>query len=267
MGRARRIAAVAILFAACSLAATPRAPAGLITVAFWSGDGNANSSVGGHTGTLQGGAGYGPGQFGQQAFSLNGSTAFVSVPDSPAWDFGGNPFTIATFVNFNSIDPAAISSGGNALMGHNAGSGPSNNKWFFSYTSDGRLNFHINTAGGSGVFITSPSASVLSTNTWNLLAVTRSGSTWDFFSNGASLGTVTDSTIIPSISAPLAIGQTGESLGYVDGRMQNVAIFNAAMTAAEITAALTVPEPGTWAAAALLVGGAVFMRWRGRKRS
>jgi hypothetical protein len=27
-----------------------------------------------------------------------------------------------------------------------------------------------------------------------------------------------------------------------------------------------VPEPGTWAAAALLVGGAAFMRWRKRKQ-
>ncbi|MGA1124293.1 MAG: PEP-CTERM sorting domain-containing protein, partial [Chthoniobacterales bacterium] len=27
-----------------------------------------------------------------------------------------------------------------------------------------------------------------------------------------------------------------------------------------------VPEPGTWAAAALLVGGAAFMRWRKRAK-
>lgn len=27
-----------------------------------------------------------------------------------------------------------------------------------------------------------------------------------------------------------------------------------------------IPEPGTWAAAALLAGGAAFMRWRKRKQ-
>jgi hypothetical protein len=27
-----------------------------------------------------------------------------------------------------------------------------------------------------------------------------------------------------------------------------------------------IPEPGTWAAAALLVGGAAFMRWRRRAK-
>jgi hypothetical protein len=30
------------------------------------------------------------------------------------------------------------------------------------------------------------------------------------------------------------------------------------------TAPAAVPEPGTWAAAALLAGGAAFMRWRKR---
>ncbi len=32
------------------------------------------------------------------------------------------------------------------------------------------------------------------------------------------------------------------------------------------TPAAPIPEPGTWAAAALLAGGAAFMRWRKRKQ-
>ena len=35
----------------------------------------------------------------------------------------------------------------------------------------------------------------------------------------------------------------------------------------EAQSAAVIPEPGTWAAAALLVGGAAFMRWRKRAKS
>lgn len=121
------------------------------TIALWPGNGNANDSVGGHNGTLENGAGFGAGQFGQQAFLLNSSSSqYISVPDSTAWDFGSNPFSIAMWVNFTSISGGALGSGGNALMGHDEGGGQQN-KWFFSYMSDGTLGLHINSTAGSGV--------------------------------------------------------------------------------------------------------------------
>lgn len=214
------------------------------TIASWSGNGNANDSVGGRNGTLVNGAGFAPGrQFGQQAFSFSSaSSQYVSVPDSAAWDFAGNPFTIAMWVNFTSISSAALGSGGNALMGHDEGGGATN-KWFFSYLSDGKLGFHINSAGPS-VLLTSPSSSAVSTGTWNLLAITRSGSTYTFYENATSLGTASDSTAIPSISAPLTIGQAGEGIGFVNGLMQNVQIFDTALSASEISV-LAVPEPSS----------------------
>ncbi len=107
-------------------------------------------------------------------------------------------------------------------MGHNEGSGATN-KWFFSYALDGTLGFHINN-GGSGVFLTSPNASAVSAGIWNLFAITRDGSTYTFYENTTSLGTATDGTVIPGIAAPLTIGQAGEAIGYVDGRLQHVQI-------------------------------------------
>lgn len=213
------------------------------TIAFWSGNGNANDSVGGHHGTLVNGAGFAAGQFGQEAFSLSSaSSQYISVPDSTAWDFGSSPFSIAMWVNFTSISGAGLGSGGNALMGHDEGGGATN-KWFFSYTSDGRLGFHIN-SGGPTVFLTSPSASPVSTGTWNLFAITRSGSTYTFYENTTSLGTVANSTVIPAIAAPLTIGQTGEGIGFVNGRLQNVQIFDHALSASEISELVNpVPEP------------------------
>lgn len=237
------------------------------TIAFWSGNGNVNDSVGGHNGTLENGAGFAAGQFGQQAFSLNSSNSqYISVPDSTAWDFGSNPFSIAMWVNFTSIGGGGLGSGANALMGHDEGGG-STNKWFFSYMSDGTLGFHINSTSGTGVFLTSPSASPVSAGTWNLFAITRSGSTYTFYENTTSLGTVGDSTAIPAIAAPLTIGQTGEAIGFVNGRLQNVEIFDNALSASEIAELVNpVPEPSTLAGCVVAFWSLGMYRLRGRQK-
>jgi len=242
----------------------------ITTIAFWSGNGTTSSSVGSHTGTLENGAGYGAGQFGQKAFSfLSAGSQYVAVPDSPDWDFGTSPLTIAMYVNFSSISSRAFNQGGNALIGRSEGPGQTS-KWFFSYLSDGSLGFALGSTSSPTVFLTSPSKSVISTGTWNLLAVTRSGSDYTFYSNGASLGTTTNSDAFPLIAGTLTIGQAGENIGYLDGRMQNVAIFDSAMTASEIAAALSessaVPEPGQIAASAvLLLGIGLYLITRHRR--
>src|SRR5262245_63221340 len=64
-------------------------PAGL--TGWWPGDGNADDLIGGHPGTLVGGAATGPGLV-DQAFVLSGSGAFVSVPDNPALNVGTGDF-------------------------------------------------------------------------------------------------------------------------------------------------------------------------------
>jgi hypothetical protein len=92
------------LFCAVVIAAALTTPthAGLVT--YWAADGNAlDSSGNGHNGTLQNGAGFGPGIVGQ-AFALNGVNQYVSVPASTDWAFGSGPFTVALWANFNAIE-------------------------------------------------------------------------------------------------------------------------------------------------------------------
>lgn len=68
---------------------------------------------------------------------------------------------------------------------------------------------------------------------WNLFALTRNGSTYTFYENGASLGSVTDTQAIPVSSAALTIGEV-EGAGFFDGRMQDVEIFDRALSDSEI---------------------------------
>src|SRR6266540_6067871 len=75
-------------------------PSGLVT--WWPGDGSAEDVQGGHDGTLTNGATFAPGMVGD-AFSLDGVDDFVSVPDSPDWNFGSRAFSIDLWLEFNQL--------------------------------------------------------------------------------------------------------------------------------------------------------------------
>ncbi len=194
-------------------------PSGM--VGWWPGDGNAMDVVGGNNGTLQGGATYGTGEVGQ-AFSFNG-TGYASVPHSPLWDFNANDFTIELWANFNSVG------GWETFVADDNGSG-NNPKWFFSIGYDGAgLAFCKNNYGSvTGLHPFSPA-----TQQWYHIAITRAGSTWTFYVNGASIGTDTDSDALQTTTAPLTIGQA-EGQGYFNGLLDEVSIYNRALAPNEI---------------------------------
>jgi hypothetical protein len=57
-----------------------------------------------------------------------------------------------------------------------------------------------------------------------------------------------------------SIGNDAITFAWPGTIPSNVAV----MANVQVTSAAPIPEPGTWAAAALLVGGAAFLRWRKR---
>jgi hypothetical protein len=70
-------------------------------VALWPGEGNANDSVGTNNGTLINGT-YANGVVGQ-AFSFNGSSSYVSIPDSSLMDSFVNSITIELWMKSNQL--------------------------------------------------------------------------------------------------------------------------------------------------------------------
>src|SRR5579864_1271222 len=74
---------------------------------WWPGDGSTRDLGGGSNGVLIGGATFATGEVGQ-AFSFDGSSGFVQVPNDPAWNFGTADFTIDTWVNFNSAPASPV---------------------------------------------------------------------------------------------------------------------------------------------------------------
>jgi hypothetical protein len=212
--------------------------------AWWRAEDDANDFVGGHNGSAQNGATFASGKVGQ-AFSLDGTNDYISVPDSAAWDFGTGDFTIDMWVKFTSVQTQ------NFFIGHDDGGGEFD-KWIFWLVS-GQLQFHINSDPFPDGGITIGSAAFAPSNgTWYHVALTRIGSTYTFYVNGSSAGTATNSTAIPNASAALTIGQA-ENSGFINGLIDEVEIFSRALSSSELLAIVnadaagkcTTPTPGT----------------------
>ena len=207
----------------------PGAESGL--VAWWKADGNALDSAGTNNGTLLEGAGYAAGRIGQ-AFSFNGTTACVRVPNSPAWALGTNDFSIALWAKFS------VNSGDQAFLAcdrgiHNV------SRWIFCL-HDGLLQWHMDgstrpTWLGSAKF--APAI-----GRWHHLAITRNGSHFCFYINGAEVSTETWTGEVPNAGVPLTIGNAWGGFSF-NGLLDEIRVYHRALTPVELQAlALVVPH-------------------------
>jgi concanavalin A-like lectin/glucanase superfamily protein len=227
----RHFFSILFLFSATLTAhAQTPVPSGLI--GWWKGEGNVINAAGTTpAGTLKNGAAYAAGEVGQ-AFSLDGTDDYVEVPDNNLWGFGSNPFTIELWVNFDVVKIGTLANPGQVFVANDDG-GFSNNKWFFALGA-GVLFFHINDSAGSSLsWIGQISFSPLA-GQWYHLAVTRNGTLYTFYVNGASIGTGNSSFMVTNPNAPLTIGFAEPAVGLLDGRIDEVSIYNRALNASEI---------------------------------
>jgi sialidase-1 len=215
--------------AARALAMLPPVTSGLI--AYWPGENTAvDASGNGHNGALVNG-GYTTGVVGS-AFNLQGTGNYVEVPDSAAWAFGTDDFTISLFTNVHSVTPGYfvdIGHPSNVFIGQDEGGGVQN-KWFVGLGED--ITFHVNGPGaGASVFL-ADAAYPTTLDEWHHIAVRRSGTLFEIFIDGLLAGSETSSISIPDVAHPLRLG---ESEGFeLDGFLDEVAIYNRALTDGEI---------------------------------
>ncbi len=205
--------------------AVPCTPPPANMISWWPGDGNASDLVGGHDGTLAGGANANATGEVNKAFQFQGTTQEVDVPNDTVYDFGANPFTIDTWVKFNSV------SGSDVFVGHSEGTGFLN-KWIF-WLKSGNLAIHLNgPAVGGAVDIGIPFFPT--TGQWYHVAVTRSGSIYKFYVNGAQIGTdQTNAAVVPPANAQLTLGKA-EAILSLNGFLDEVEIFNRTLTGPEL---------------------------------
>jgi hypothetical protein len=224
------LTAVAIALLASALVLAPSASAVACTdtaagqLARWPGDNSSDEVAHGRDGTLVGDTAYAAGMV-AQAFSFDGSGDTVTVPDDRDWTLDGD-FTIDTWVNFDAVGGDA------ALVGHDEAQGM-HPKWLLWRKGTGELSFHINTGAASVDAVSYPWS--VSTGQWHHVAVTRAGSTFTLYVDGASVATATDSTAIPDAAAPVTLG-SAEGDFYLNGSLDEPEIYQRALSSTEVKA-------------------------------
>lgn len=174
------------------------------------------------------------------ALQFDGVDDFVGVGDSDLWAFGNRDFTIELWAYFNSPGGGTIGHPSHIFIGNDEGPFTVN-KWFFAL-GGGFLNFHINGPSiGSHFFPLAPFSPAI--NQWYHLAITRNGNTWTIYVNGVAVASAINTVAVPNANASLTIGQA-ESLGFVNGRLDEVTIYNRALTQAELQSVVDASTAG-----------------------
>jgi len=148
-------------------------------------------------------------KFGTASFLFDGTTDYLSVPDSPDWDFGDGEFTVDAMVRFNNLP----SDGNATIVSRWLATGNKRSWSFFVNDSSGTktLKFGYTEDGENSTFITSDTVTI-NVDTWYHIAVVRDSDTLRFFLDGAAKGTgdLTGKTLY-NTDARLLVGALSES--------------------------------------------------------
>ena len=208
-------------------------------VAWWPGDGNANDLMGNSNGSLQGGATYSYGRV-SRAFDLDGNGSYVEVPDNTAFNFGTADFSLEFWVNFRDLGDGNLYYPEAIFAAHDEGGGDQN-KWIFGL--NGRLLTLLVDDPIVGVQFLGQVPFEPDLDTWYHLAVVRAGETLNVYTNGLLAGTDTITADLLPAAAPLTIGQA-EGIGFMNGLMDELTIYNRALSGTEIAATYSAGAAG-----------------------
>lgn len=207
-------------------------------VDWWPGDGNAMSIAGPNNGKLSNGATFATGYVGK-AFSFNGAAQFVDVKKAKPLNVSAGDFTVDAWVYFNSVGPdqSIVDK-----MSHVQG--PNSDGWrlinqFYSQQ------FWFCLGGGAGVNGCVPGGSTtVSSNTtavagtWYFVAGVKTSSQISIYVNGNLENTTSLAPFTDTNSTDLLIGATQSNpwLAFLNGLVDEVELFNRALSASEIAA-------------------------------
>jgi uncharacterized repeat protein (TIGR01451 family) len=206
-------------------------------IAWWRAEGNANDSIGGLNSTLQNGATFAAGKVGQ-AFSFDGVDDYVNVNAATSLNVGaGNGMTIDAWIN-----PADISAQHPLVEWNNGAGGWGVHLWISvtccSAVGPGNLYANlIDTAGNYHVISSAPG--LINTNAYQHVAVTydKTSGIAILYLNGSTVAQQNLGVFTPQTTYDMELGvrRSGGGNGTpYKGTMDEVEIFNRALTASEV---------------------------------
>ena len=219
------LAVAAMAYALTSISATPAATPGLVAAfAFDEGSGStvSDGSGSGNNGSVAN-TSWVAGKYGQ-ALSFNGTSSRVTVPDSASLHLS-SAMTLEAWVN-----PATTTAVWRDVIYKG------NDNYYLEGTSD-------RSAGQArgGRSATRYGTSALPVNTWSYLAVSYDRTTIRLYVNGTQVSTLAATGAIATSTNPLSIGSDSLYGQYFQGLIDDVRVYNTALTQAQIQTDMTTP--------------------------
>ncbi len=229
------------------------APPGL--VGWWTGDGNANDIVGGNNGILESGAtASGVGEVGG-AFTFDGVSSYVQIADNAA--LRPTNLTVEAWVQFAALDSpgSGTAPAGDQYIVFKQNSQQGN---FEGYDlSKTRVNgsdvfrFMVSSSSGESALVLS--STLVTTGVWYHVAGVRGPNTTQIYVNGQLEAQTNVDFAQDYGTLPLFFGTSGESYWdqKLDGMLDEVSLYNRALSGTEIAAIYNAGSAGKCKAPAI----------------
>ena len=220
-------------------------------VSWWPGDGNANDIKDGNNGTLQNGVTFATGMV-DQAFLLDGIDDFVDVGNAPNLQVSPSEFTVDAWVNFNALShPPGENNGAPpgdmSILDKMSPSGVNTDGWRLIKQDDNRFWFCFGAGGDNGcgdpAFTVFSQTDAVTGADYHVSAV-KTSTIFSIYVNGVLEDTRPLPSFTDSNSTDLLIGANALEGAHLNGLIDEVEIFNRALSASEIQAIVNAGSAG-----------------------
>jgi hypothetical protein len=192
----------------------------------------ADSSGRGNTGTLRAATWTAAGKYGR-ALSFNGTNSWMSVNDAPSLDLAG-AMTLEAWVK----PTGTLGSTARAVLVKERAGG----RVYGLYANDAAARPKGVTFVG-GVEQVTEGAATLPLGTWTHLAATYDGAALKLYVNGVPVSATAVPGAMPASTGPLRIGGDGVGGEWFSGTIDEVRVYNRALTPAQIEATMSARIP------------------------
>ena len=185
----------------------------------------------GHTGTISGATWSTPGKFGG-ALSFDGVNDWVTVGDTAALDLTTG-MTLEAWVQ-----PSSLGGWRNVIIKERANGETYN---LYAHTDSNTPAVFIVNASAPGTPLDAMGTSTIQLNSWTHLAATYDGTSLRLYVNGVLVGTRATGGAMLTSTGVLRIGGNGIWGEFFQGRIDEIRVYNRALTLAEIQADMNSP--------------------------
>jgi hypothetical protein len=160
------------------------------------------------------------------AYCFDGQDDMIEIPESDSLDISGKEITVSAWIKAKRIDRRQVIAAKNAL---------GINSWILEINpidfSEGHINFYLDLWGIDGNF---GSKTAITTDTWYHVAGVYNGDERRIYINGRFDASQMVSRDIPTNDQPVTIGGWGSPSRYFNGTIDDVVLFNRALSDYEI---------------------------------